>query len=283
VKQKRPAFQFYPGDWRRDAALRSCSLEARGLWVDLLCLMHDGEPYGHLAVNGKPLTDAQVAAMVGVSVARYRKLLQELEVSGVSSRGDDGALFSRRMVRDEYLREVRATSGKLGGNPALLVKPVDNQPPKQTANQNPTPAVAVASASASTTTTTPPPAGDGAAEIAREHAKLLARFPGPGLQRIAVTEFLLNLPERESPVTWAGVLLGCLDGLGMSGGRPAPPDAVAVACLDYATTDAGKQGKYDPRYFRACVESAAKAGRKPMPVRADQRATDSVPTLKRLA
>jgi len=31
---KRPAFQFYPGDWRRDTALQSVSLAARGLWIE---------------------------------------------------------------------------------------------------------------------------------------------------------------------------------------------------------------------------------------------------------
>lgn len=53
---KRPAFQFYPGDWQRDAALRSCSVPARGLLIEMICIMHDAEPYGHLRVNGKPIT-----------------------------------------------------------------------------------------------------------------------------------------------------------------------------------------------------------------------------------
>jgi hypothetical protein len=152
VKQKAPAFQFYPGDWRRDIALRSCSLEARGLWVELMCLMHDGDPYGHLAVNGKPLTESAAASAVGVPLSRFRKLLGEIETAGVASRGEDGALFSRRMVRDEYIRRVRAEAGKKGGNPALLDRRDDNhqvnQTPNQTDKQNLTPAVAVAVASA---------------------------------------------------------------------------------------------------------------------------------------
>jgi hypothetical protein len=53
---KRPAFQWYPGDWRRDTALQSCSIAARGLWVEMLNLMHDGEPYGHLTAGGVQLT-----------------------------------------------------------------------------------------------------------------------------------------------------------------------------------------------------------------------------------
>ena len=48
---KRPAFQFYPGDWLRDTGLRSCSAAARGLWMDILCFMHKGSPYGYLKLN----------------------------------------------------------------------------------------------------------------------------------------------------------------------------------------------------------------------------------------
>ena len=47
---KRPAFQFYPGDWLHDTAVRACSLAARGLWIDMLSLMHQGHPYGNLTL-----------------------------------------------------------------------------------------------------------------------------------------------------------------------------------------------------------------------------------------
>ncbi len=38
---KLPSFQFYPGDWMKDPSLRSVSLEARGLWMDMLCLLFE--------------------------------------------------------------------------------------------------------------------------------------------------------------------------------------------------------------------------------------------------
>lgn len=139
---KRPSFQFYPADWRKDAALQSCSLSARGLWHEMMCLMHECEPYGHLSVNGKPMRPAQVARLVGVAEKEYQKLLAELEDAGVPSVADDGSIYSRRMVRDEHIRNVRAEAGKKGGNPNLVsnkVKQKDNQPPNQTSKQSPTP------------------------------------------------------------------------------------------------------------------------------------------------
>lgn len=111
---KRPSFQFYPADWRKDAALQSCSLEARGLWHEMLCLMHECEPYGHLSVNGRPMRPAQVARLVGITEREYQKLLRELTEAGVPSIAEDGSVFSRRMVKDESLRQLRAAGGHAG-------------------------------------------------------------------------------------------------------------------------------------------------------------------------
>jgi len=127
---KRPAFQFYPADWRKDPALSSCSLAARGLWIELICIAHESDDYGYLAVNGKPLDDGQIARMGGESVKVISKLLAELEGAGVFSRREDGAIDCRRMIRDEGLRNLRAEAGRLGGNP-ILVKQKLNQTSKQ--------------------------------------------------------------------------------------------------------------------------------------------------------
>lgn len=112
--KKRPAFQFYPGDWRKDVQLRSCSIAARGLWVDLMCVMHDCEPYGHLVLNGRPMTHAQISGQIGLPPAQVKKLLQELIENGVARLTDEGVIFSKRMVHDEQVRNARAAGGKDG-------------------------------------------------------------------------------------------------------------------------------------------------------------------------
>lgn len=111
---KRPAFQFYPSDWRKDMALQSCSVAARGLWMDMMCIAHECEPYGHLTVNGKPMTAAQIARHTGLTERECSKLIAELEAAGVPSRTDEGTIYSRRMVRDEDIRNRRAEGGKAG-------------------------------------------------------------------------------------------------------------------------------------------------------------------------
>lgn len=90
-------------------------MAARGLWIDLLCFMHDGTPYGHLAVGGKDtykgIPEGSLAPMVGLHLPQLRSLLRELERAGVFERTSKGVIFSRRMVRDEQLRQVRAAGG----------------------------------------------------------------------------------------------------------------------------------------------------------------------------
>ena len=108
-----PSFQFYPADWLRDPGLRSCSLAARGLWIDMLAFMHEAEPYGHLRLNGKDIGAVGLARMVGSAQKPTESLLHELEGAGVFSRTEEGTIFSRRMVRDQELREKRGQYGHL--------------------------------------------------------------------------------------------------------------------------------------------------------------------------
>jgi hypothetical protein len=52
--------KWFWADWSNDTALRLCSIPARGLWMEMLCLMAQGDPYGVLTVKGKPPTMAEL-------------------------------------------------------------------------------------------------------------------------------------------------------------------------------------------------------------------------------
>lgn len=100
----RPWMKFYPADWR-DARLRSCSLAARGLWIDLMSYMHEAEPYGHLLIADKAPSIIEIALQLARPVNEVRKAFGELEAAGVFSKTDSGMIFSRRMVRDNERSE----------------------------------------------------------------------------------------------------------------------------------------------------------------------------------
>lgn len=124
-----PWLKFYPSDWRADPALRMCSIGARGLWMEMLCVMHEAEPRGSLLINGRPLSHRQVASLAGGAIDEVEGYLQELEDAGVYSRADNGTIFSRRMQRDAEKEASDKANGGKGGNPALRKEKQGVNPP----------------------------------------------------------------------------------------------------------------------------------------------------------
>lgn len=123
-----PWMKFFPSDWRSDPRLRMCSLAARGLWMEMLMLMHEAEPYGHLLVAGIAPSEDQLAVLAGTSPAEIPALLAELESADVFSRNTKGVIYSRRMTRDEKKARLAQKNGLKGGNPTLC-KTRPNPPP----------------------------------------------------------------------------------------------------------------------------------------------------------
>ncbi len=96
----RPWLKFFPADWRADPALRMCSLASRGLWMEMLCVMHEATPRGYLVVNGKPMQERQIASLAGCTLDEVTDHLNELIDAGVCSTDEAGVIICRRMVRE---------------------------------------------------------------------------------------------------------------------------------------------------------------------------------------
>jgi hypothetical protein len=155
---KRPSFQFYPADWRKDANLRRCSPAARGIWMDVLCVLHDSDSYG---IVRWPLKE--LASAAGAPVA-YLKELSDKRVLKGCDRGECEPLiftprhgrklgdpvtlveatigpiwYSARFVRDEYLRAIRGETSRFGacnGNApkASPIPPIGDGPSSSSAS-----------------------------------------------------------------------------------------------------------------------------------------------------
>ncbi len=103
---KLPGFYFYIGDWMKDPALRAVSDRARGLWIDILCLMYESPRRGYLeTATGEPVTAKALSRMTGVPVRNINRSLVELSSFSVCSLAVNGTIYSRRIVRDEERRE----------------------------------------------------------------------------------------------------------------------------------------------------------------------------------
>jgi hypothetical protein len=121
--------QFYPNDWLAEPSVRACSLAARGLWIDMLSLMHLSPRRGYLlSASGSPLTPEHLARMTGCTAEEATRLIAELRSSGCFNCTDDGVIYSRRMVRDEQKRERCREAGRRGGGNPNLRKPLVSEP-----------------------------------------------------------------------------------------------------------------------------------------------------------
>lgn len=116
---KQPWFKFFPTDWQADPALRTVSLSARGLWIEMLCICHQADPRGDLKINNKAVDASMLSRLTGGTLEETKKCLQELEDAGVFSRRKNGVIYSRRMEKDENRSRKNRENGSKGGNPSL--------------------------------------------------------------------------------------------------------------------------------------------------------------------
>lgn len=149
---KNPAFQFYPGDWSRD--MIEHPLEVEGFWIRVCCILW------WAPARGSATKPANIwAKTTAVSAQKCRSLfdyLHKQNIADVEIDNDTYKVTSRRMVRDEHIRNVRSLAGSLGGNPKIkgypksenLVKQNTLNQPESLVKQNPTPS---SSSSSSTT------------------------------------------------------------------------------------------------------------------------------------
>jgi hypothetical protein len=116
---KNPWMKFYPADWRANSELRMCGAAARGVWMEMLCIMHEAEPRGSLLIQGRQVTAKQLSSLSGLPLDEVEKALAELAENHVFGMKKNGVLFSRRMEKEEEKARKNRENGKMGGNPSL--------------------------------------------------------------------------------------------------------------------------------------------------------------------
>lgn len=128
--KRRAWLKFYVHDWLTDPLLRTCSPQARGMLMDLICLAHDAEPYGYIPGSGSPQEIALISRGTGLRRDFSLRLLDELLRLDRVIRAADGRLYIKRMVQMAVEEAVACANGMKGGNPALVRR--DNPPHKAT-------------------------------------------------------------------------------------------------------------------------------------------------------
>jgi hypothetical protein len=111
---KYPHIPLYTGDWMKDTELSLCKPATRGVWIDLLCAMHDRNRCGEL--RG---TSEQLSRLARCSPVDVENALTDLQTTGaalVEHRNGSWMVANRRMRREADTREKRALAGSIGGS-----------------------------------------------------------------------------------------------------------------------------------------------------------------------
>lgn len=119
---KKPSFQFYPGDWRKDQNLSRASLQAKGAMIEVMCLAFECDKRGFLATDGKPWTVEEIAFAIGGDKDVNISAIEELLKLKVLKKNKKNCIFSARMVRDERIMDKRRKGGELGKNHGIKGK-----------------------------------------------------------------------------------------------------------------------------------------------------------------
>lgn len=113
---KQPYFPFYTGDWLKDPRLSLCSPTTRGVWIDLICAMHEFDRSGELRGTSEELARLARCSTVELEVALTD--LQNKRAADVIQRNGSWIIANRRMKREADIRAKRQQSGSKGGSKA---------------------------------------------------------------------------------------------------------------------------------------------------------------------
>lgn len=115
-KDDLPAMPFYVGDWLKAPDIQCLDYELKGIWFEMLCYMWESRERGVLLYSKDELS----RLLRLPEVLLEQKLKHLLEKGIYSIRESDGAIYSRRMIKDQKLREIRKKIGQIGGKRSFV-------------------------------------------------------------------------------------------------------------------------------------------------------------------
>lgn len=131
-KRQIPLMPFDTLAWLSMPGVRGLSPEIRSLWIDLLCLMWGSVERGVLLKpNGDLYSRSEINRLLAIN---DDGVIETLIDAGLCAWREDGALFSRQIIRGEEIRAKRRDAGLKGGN-ATKAKMLSVEPPKEEAKK----------------------------------------------------------------------------------------------------------------------------------------------------
>lgn len=104
---KLPYLPLYTGDWLKDPALTLCRPATRGVWIDLLCAMHELGRSGELCGTAEELARLARCASTAECVQALTDL-QNKRAAEIQERNGVYTVRNRRMHRESLRRKSNA-------------------------------------------------------------------------------------------------------------------------------------------------------------------------------
>ncbi len=121
--RNQPYIPLYVQDFMTDERLNECSAAANGVYIRLMCLMHKSEEYGTILLKQKDKQNESNIQNFACKLVKnmpftveeiFNGLTELVEENVVQIEGDK--LLQKRMIRDNYISEIRSSAGSKGGN-----------------------------------------------------------------------------------------------------------------------------------------------------------------------
>ena len=110
LTERFPYMQFYVADWRADAALSMCLPATRGIWMDLICAMHENDRSGELRGTADQL--ARIARCRTEELVAALTDLESQNAADIETRNGVYRVSNRRMTREAEKRNANKSRQK---------------------------------------------------------------------------------------------------------------------------------------------------------------------------
>ena len=120
--RNQPYIPLYVQDFMTDERLNECSAAANGVYIRLMCLMHKSEEYGTILLKQKDKQNSSNIENFACKLVKNMPFTVEEIYSGLTElieenvvQIEEDKLIQKRMVKDNYISEIRSSAGSKGG------------------------------------------------------------------------------------------------------------------------------------------------------------------------
>jgi hypothetical protein len=137
-----PYLPLYVKDFQTDEKLLECSAAATGIYIRLLCIMHQSSEYGTILLKQKDKQNESTCLNFACKLLRFMPYEQDVIFNGLQELVDNDViqmtsskLSQKRMVKDNLISVKRAAAGRKGGKKTREIAKAKVQANTEIANE----------------------------------------------------------------------------------------------------------------------------------------------------